>query len=356
MNKRTYIFIMDKIILTGGGTAGHITPNIALLPYLKDFEIHYVGQPNSMEEELIGREKNVIFHPLESVKLVRALTAKNLAVPFKLIKAKSKAKKLIDDIKPKVIFSKGGYASLPVMLAAKGIPLILHESDLSMGLANRLAVKKCRFACTSFSSTAENLPNGICTGAPLRQSIYDGKKEKAESICNLRGRKNLLVFGGSLGAAAVNEAVFSAVRELTEKFDVVHIVGKNNVFPIDCPRYFQLPFTNNIADFFDWADLCVSRGGANALFELVALKKPTLVVPLPKGNSRGDQVDNANYFKNLGCVRVLMQENLTSETLLSEVLELDKEKFALIENMRNVGGIDGTETIANLIKECAASS
>ncbi len=346
---------MEKIILTGGGTAGHITPNIALLPHLTEFEIHYIGQPNSMEEELMREQKGVIFHPLEAPKLVRSLTAKNLTVPFKLLKAKRGAKKLLDEIKPKVIFSKGGFVALPVMLAAKGIPLILHESDISMGLANKLVVKKCKYACTSFSSTAQSLPNGICTGAPLRGSLYEGKKEVAERISNLRGRKNLLVFGGSLGAAAVNEAVFSALPKLTESYDVVHIVGKNNVKPIDCPRYFQLPFTSNIADFFAWADLCVSRGGANALFELTALKKPTLVIPLPKGNSRGDQVDNAKYFRDMGCARVLLQEDLNPDSLVREVLELDRLKFALIQNMRNSGKSDGTAEIAKLIKECAAS-
>lgn len=346
---------MEKIILTGGGTAGHITPNIALLPHLNEFEIHYIGQPNSMEEELIREQKGVIFHPLEAPKLVRSLTPKNLSVPFKLLKAKRGAKKLLSEIQPKVIFSKGGFVALPVMLAAKGIPLILHESDLSMGLANRLVVKKCRFACTSFSSTAEQFPNGICTGAPLRSSLYDGNKEVAERICGLRGRKNLLIFGGSLGSAAVNEAVFAALPELTKTFDVVHIVGKNNEKQIDCPRYFQLPFTNGIADFFAWADLCVSRGGANALFELAALKKPTLVIPLPKENSRGDQVDNAKYFESKGCVRVLLQENLSSKTLTREVLELDRRKFDLLQNMRLTENIDGTAEIAKLIKECAAS-
>ena len=346
---------MEKIILTGGGTAGHITPNIALLPFLKEFEIHYVGQPDSMEQELIGKESGVIFHPLESVKLVRSASLGNLAVPFKLLKAKSEAKKLLSEIKPKVIFSKGGYVALPVMLAAKGIPLILHESDLSMGLANKLVVKKCRFACTSFASTAEQFPNGICTGSPLRQSVYNGKKGTAENICGLRGRKNLLVFGGSLGAAAVNEAVYKAVKNLTEHFDVVHIVGKKNVKTVDCPRYFQIPFTDKIADFFAWADLCVSRGGANALFELAALRKPTLVIPLPKGNSRGDQIDNAKYFEKAGCMRVLLQENLTPDSLLREILELDREKFTLTENMRSLSGVDGTAEIARLIKECASS-
>lgn len=345
---------MNKIVLTGGGTAGHITPNIALLPYLTEFEIHYVGGPGSMEEDLIGREREVIFHALKSVKLNRSCLVKNAAVPFKLISAVSRAKKLLNEIKPKVIFSKGGYAALPVMLAAKNIPLILHESDISMGLANKLAVKKCKYACASFSSAVENLDNGVCTGAPLRRGIYNGKKEIAENICGLRGRKNLLVFGGSLGAAAINEAVFSALPALTKSYDVVHIVGKNNERKIDCPRYFQLPFTSDIADFFAWADLCVSRGGANALFELAALGKPSLVIPLPKGNSRGDQVDNAEYFEKAGCFLVLPQDKLSAESLAQNVSELDRRSFSLKENMRRLEGIDGTKKIAELIKECAA--
>ncbi len=340
--------------MTGGGTAGHITPNIALLPFLKEFEIHYIGRAASMEEELLRAYPHVIFHAIPAVKLERRLTLKNLLIPFKLNSAKNAAAGILREIKPKVIFSKGGFVALPVMLAAKDIPVILHESDLTMGLANKMAVKKCRYACTSFSSTADKLKNGVCTGAPLRQTLYLGNKLRASVECKLSGRKNLLVFGGSLGSKAINEAVLGALPHLTKLYDVVHITGKNNSKTVSDPRYFSLPFTNNIADYFAWADLVVSRGGANALFELAALKKPALVIPLPKGGSRGDQIDNAEYFKNLGCCRVLPQQNLNPASLVENLALLDNDRFALIENMRNATGIDGTRKIAEMIKSLAA--
>ena len=350
---------MDTIVLTGGGTAGHIVPNIALAPLLKsNFELHYIGRPGSMEEELIKKDcPYIVFHPLECVKLERRLTLKNLAVPFRLLASKKKARTLLEKIKPSVIFSKGGFAALPVMLAAGKIPLILHESDYTMGLANRMAAGKCAYVCTSFADLSHKTKHGICTGAPLRKSIYDGNKRLAETESGLRGRENLLIMGGSSGAQAINKAVYAALDELVRQFNVVHITGKNHIVPASHPNYFQIPFTNRIGDYLAWADFCVTRGGANALFELVALSVPSLVIPLPKGVSRGDQVDNARYFERLGCVRVLPQHRLNDTNAVSplpDALErLRESRSTLRDACRTAQSIDGTKQIAELIKKTA---
>jgi len=357
---------MKTIVLTGGGTAGHVMPNLALVPFLeKDFELHYIGRPGSMEEELVKKNcPQVIFHPVECVKFARKFTLKNLAVPFSLLSSKNKAKKILAEILPSAIFSKGGFVALPVMLAAGKIPLVLHESDYTMGLSNRMGAKKCNCVCTSFADLAAKINNGVCTGAPLRPQIYRGDKRRAESESGLSGRQNLLVMGGSLGAASVNEAVYAELDALTRRFDVVHLTGKQNAAPLKVPHYYPIPFTNHIEDYLAWADCCVSRGGANALFELTALAIPTLVIPLPKGVSRGDQVDNARYFEKMGCVKVLEQKKLADEKhsngtkklpLCIALDELQANRAALRTACGQAMNIDGTEKIARIIKEAAGN-
>ena len=371
--------------MTGGGTAGHVMPNLALAPLLaKDFELHYIGRPGSMEEELVKKNcPYIVFHGLECVKLPRKFTLKNLAVPFKLLASKKKAKRILAEIRPKVIFSKGGFVALPVMLAAGGkIPVILHESDYTMGLSNRMGAKKCAHVCTSFSDLAAKIPGGICTGAPLRGQIYRGDKRRAELETGLIGRQNLLIMGGSLGAQAINEAVYAEFGELAKRFDVVHITGKqgaagergsageqgaehkSNAAPVKEPHYHPIPFAENIEDYLAWADYCITRGGANALFELCALCIPSLAIPLPKGVSRGDQIDNARYFERLGCVKVLEQNQITNYKLqitnyklqfpLCKALdELQKDAASLRSACKEAKNIDGTERIARLIQETA---
>ena len=330
-------------------------PNIALAPLLRtDFELHYIGRPDSIEEELLATHcPYITFHPLKCVKLARKFTLKNLAVPFGLLASNSRAKKLLTELQPAAIFSKGGFAALPVMLAAGKIPLILHESDYTMGLANRMAAKKCKVICTSFADLAMNVKRGICTGAPLRPSVYLGDKLLAEKESGLTGRENLLIMGGSLGARAINEAVYRNIHELCRRFNVVHITGKNNPTPVSHPNYFHLPFTNRIEDYLAWANFCLTRGGANALFELAALAIPSLVVPLPKAASRGDQIDNARYFERMGCVTVLPQSEL--ENLPSALDGLKEKRQALSSACKSIKNLDGTKIIADLIKKTAYS-
>lgn len=338
-----------KIILTGGGTAGHVMPNLALLPYLTAFdEIHYIGSVGGMEEGLIKpNAPDVIYHEIPCVKLKRQFTLSNLAIPVKLIKSINAAKKLIKQIAPDVIFSKGGFVGLPVTLAAKKTPVVLHESDLKLGLANKLALKKCDKLLTSFDIGGKK---AVCTGAPLRREIYSGDRLRALKVCGLTApRPYLLVTGGSLGAKAINDAVYSAMDELTARFNVIHITGKNNENGLKHAGYFQIGFTDRINDFFALSDFVLTRGGANTLFEIAALNKPALIVPLPKGASRGDQIDNAEYFASRGYARVLAQENMNAQTLLSSLSELKDSRTQIKNALSRATDIDGTVKIAKIL-------
>lgn len=324
---------MTTIVLTGGGTAGHVMPNIALLPFFDGCSVHYIGG-NGMEKQLISAHKNVTYHEIPCVKYERGIKLKNLLIPFKLIKSVFAAKKVLKEISPDVIFTKGGFVSLPVALAARKTPLITHESDMSLGLTNKLIAKKCRYVCTAFDVTADKLKNGVYTGAILRQEIYGGKRSSV--------RPTLLVMGGSLGSKAINDCLNECLNELTERYDVVHIVGKGNLSGTKMPHYRQMEFCSSMADLYASADLIISRGGSGSLFEIAALRKKALIIPLPKGASRGDQVENAEYFSSRSLVKVLPQNELTPKRLIDEVKKLASFKPSAMK-------VDGTADVARLI-------
>lgn len=344
-----------KIVLTGGGTAGHITPHLAIMPYLKkDFEFAYIGSKNSMEQNMM--EKLMPFYSIQTTKLKRKMDLSNLLIPFKLIKGVCQAKKLLKQIKPNIIFSKGGFVAVPVVIAGHmlKIPVITHESDLTLGLANKLIKNKCAYVCTSFDVTTKKLKNGIYTGSPIREQIFNGNKQNIYKKYNFDpSKKNVLFIGGSLGSAKINCTVFGTLDQLTKQYNVLHIVGKNNSKKdVKFPNYTQLEFINNVEDAFDFADVVITRGGANVLFELLAIKKPMLIIPLGKGESRGDQILNANYFKQKGYANVLMEEDLNSTTLLAQIKNTFKNSKTLINQM-NLSKTNGAKEIANLIKKNA---
>lgn len=345
---------IKKIVLTGGGTAGHVMPNLALLPYLKNTfdEIHYIGSDTGLERDILRAYPEVIFHALPSVKLVRSLSLKNLLIPIRLHKSVKAAKQLLDKIKPDLIFSKGGYVALPVCLSAKNYPLIMHESDLKLGLANKLSYKHCNRLLSSFC-LADGKYQAEQTGAPLRRELYFGDAAAAQRQFPFSGsfKPCLLVTGGSQGAAAINKAVYGALDELIKHYNILHIVGKKNTDGRKMPGYHQIGFTDRMPDLMAAADLVISRGGANTLFELVSLKKPALVIPLPKARSRGDQIDNAQYFERRGCVHMLLQENLTPQNLLAALSKLSIAAPELKRNMATEKAIDGTVKIYHILKQ-----
>lgn len=353
-----------KIVLTGGGTGGHVIPHLSLIPLLKNHfdKICYIGSVGGIEKQILQPYSNTIdYYELPACKLERDKSYKIFSLPFKLLSSVLKAKKLLKQISPQVVFSKGGYVSVPVCIAAKllHIPIVSHESDLTLGLANKIIYKTCNIFCTTFEKTAQNKAKAVFTGAPIRKELFSGSKEQAQkeiSSLNLNfnpNKQTLLIIGGSTGAKDLNEVVFGLVKDLTKKYNVVHIVGKGKQnLNVTAPNYYQLEFTPHIQHFLSLSDVVVSRAGSNAICELLALKKLMLLVPLPLKASRGDQIENANYFASLGVAKVLYQENLSASTLLSNLQKLENEKQLYFLNQQNpllTPMLNGSKNIVNQI-------
>lgn len=347
---------MATIILTGGGTAGHCMPHLALLPYLKnDFDkIFYIGSENGIEKEII-KNADIPYFSVPCAKLNRSFTLNNLSIPFKVLSGVIKAGKVIDKIKPDIIFSKGGYVSVPTVIAAKNrrIPIIAHESDYTVGLANKLTSKYCKKVLTSFPETAKTLKNGEFLGPPIRKTLFTANKSEALASFGFNGNKPIiLVAGGSLGAKAINSVIRAALPELLTKYDVIHICGKNNLVIGKTPKgYFQTEFINKMENAFAVADVCVTRAGSNTLFELMCLKKPCVLIPLPKGTSRGDQILNAQYFQKKGLVHVLSQDVLTSESLVFAVNSVYANRYNLLRSFQQNPINDASRQISRFIAD-----
>lgn len=354
---------MKRIILTGGGTAGHVTPNIALIPKLRDlgYDIQYIGSYNGIEKELI-EPFGIPYHGISSGKLRRYFSVQNFTDPFRVVKGFSEARKLIKDLKPDVIFSKGGFVSVPVVLAGKRckVPVIIHESDMTPGLANKIAIPSAVKVCCNFPETLDSLPKGkaVLTGSPIRQELLSGNKIAAMDMCGFTADKPvILVIGGSLGSVIVNNAVRKSLPRLLEKFQIIHLCGKGKTDDSlnDTKGYCQFEYIRDeLRDIFALADIVISRAGANAICELLALRKPNLLIPLSAKASRGDQILNARSFERQGFSMVIEEEDLTEETLVSSVLDLYENRGSYIDAMRNSDQQDSIDTIISLIEESSS--
>lgn len=357
-------FFMKRIILTGGGTAGHVTPNIALIPRLQElgYDIQYIGSYTGIEKELI-EAFHIPYHGISSGKLRRYFSLQNFTDPFRVLKGLGEAKKLVRELKPDVIFSKGGFVSVPVVLAGKRakVPVIIHESDMTPGLANKLAIPSATKVCCNFPETLENLPKekAILTGSPIRQELLSGNKIAAMEMCGFSADKPvILVIGGSLGSVAVNTAVRAALPELLEDFQVVHLCGKGKLDEslVNTKGYKQFEYVKNeLRDIFAMSTLVISRAGANAICELLALRKPNLLIPLSANASRGDQILNARSFERQGFSTVLEEEDVTKESLLDSIHKLYQDRTAYIDAMHNSGQQDSIRTIIQLIEDVSKS-
>lgn len=356
---------MRRIILTGGGTAGHVTPNIALIPELekRGFEIHYIGSKTGIEKELIGNF-DIPYYGISSGKLRRYFDVKNFTDPFRIIKGYSEAKNIIKQIKPDVIFSKGGFVTVPVVKAAsrKGIPCVLHESDISPGLANRLCIPSAKVVCANFPETIANLPENkaYLTGTPIRSELFSGNRLKGLDFCGFTANKPvILVIGGSLGSVRVNEAVRKILPELLDKYQVIHLCGKDKIDEglQGMEGYVQFEYIQKeLCDLLDAADLVISRAGANAICELLALHKPNILIPLSMEASRGDQILNAASFEKQGFSRVIREEELTSEKLLEAVKEVEENKEQYKAAMSASNQQDAVVKVADLIEKACEES
>lgn len=350
---------MKRIILTGGGTAGHVTPNIALLPRLKElqYDIHYIGSYNGIEKELI-EQFGIPYHGIATGKLRRYFSLQNFTDPFRVLKGMNEAKKLVKILKPDVIFSKGGFVSVPVVLSGKRcrVPVIIHESDMTPGLANKLSLSAATKVCCNFPETLELLPEGkaTLTGSPIRQELLSGDKFKAREFLGFTSDKPvILVVGGSLGAVAVNQAVRSILPELLKSYQVIHLCGRGKVDESlkGLEGYAQFEYIKEeLKDLFALTDIVISRAGANAICELLALHKPNLLIPLSANASRGDQILNARSFERQGFSIVLEEEALTDSTLLDAVSNLYEHREQYINAMKNSSQQNSIDTIIDLIE------
>ena len=314
---------VKTIVLTGGGTMGHISPNLAIIPSLfySFNKVCYIGEKTGLEREKIEKlnkdsteiNKKVEFYPITATKLDRVKWYKNFLLPFKLISGIIESRKVLKKLNPDVVFSKGGYVAVPVVIAAHmlKIPIVIHESDLSLGLANKLSRKKATTLCTTFAETADKYSNGVYTGSPVNPKIFMGDANKIKQTYKLKPNlKTILITGGSLGSSEINKQIEKILPSIATKYNILHLTGKNKRVKFSHQNYHQLEYTDDIGSFFKASDLVISRAGSNTIFELASLNKPMLLIPLPKNASRGDQIENANYFKRLGIAEVVDQENL----------------------------------------------
>lgn len=351
---------MKKIVMTGGGTAGHVTPNIALFDSLqKDgYEIHYIGSYEGIEKGLI-EDKKIPYYGISSGKFRRYRSWKNLTDPFRVLHGFFQARRLLGRIRPNVVFSKGGFVSVPVVMAAKTrhIPVIIHESDLTPGLANKLAMPSATKVCCNFPETLPYLPKekAVLTGSPIRQELLHGNKQAAKDFCGFTGDLPILmVMGGSIGSVYINNAIRGCIDTLLTKYQIIHLCGKGNIDESlkDKKGYAQFEYiSENLPDLFAAADLVVARAGANSICELLALHKPNILIPLSRNASRGDQILNANSFAKQGFSAVLEEEEVTSEKLMATIDDVMAHRSKYIDAMKNSGQMNAIETIMSLIEE-----
>lgn len=349
-----------RLVMTGGGTAGHVTPNIALIPELQEqgYEIHYIGSYHGIESQLIS-DLGIPYYGIASGKLRRYIDPKNLSDPFKVIKGLGQARHLLGKLKPDVIFSKGGFVAVPVVLAAKsrGIPCVIHESDMTPGLANKICIPCAHRVCTNFPETMKHLPadKAVLTGSPIRQELFQGNKEKGLAFCGFDDKKPVvLIIGGSLGAVAVNEAVRQILPQLLEEFQVIHLCGKGKLDQSlqKTKGYVQYEYIKEeLSDLMAAADIMISRAGANAICEILALRKPNILIPLSAEASRGDQILNAASFEKSGYSIVIQENDITNEKLWNAVQTAYQDREKYVKAMAKSQLNNSIEKIVGLIEE-----
>lgn len=350
---------MKRIVLTGGGTAGHVTPNIALIPKLKElgYEIHYIGSKDGIERKLI-EELGIPYYGISSGKLRRYFDIKNFTDPAKVIKGFFEARSILKKLKPNVVFSKGGFVTVPVVIAAKKcrIPAVIHESDLTPGLANRLCISSAAKVCANFPETLKYLPEekAVLTGSPIRKELFSGNKLAGLDFCGFTANKPvILVTGGSLGSVAVNDAVRNLLPTLLRDYQVIHLCGKDKVAPElnGKPGYVQFEYIKEeLSNLFAASDLIISRAGANTICEILAMRKPNILIPLSAASSRGDQILNAESFQSQGYSYVVKEEALSNETLLEAIQTVLSKKQEYIDAMNQSKQNNAIDTITSLLE------
>ncbi|MFA5960594.1 MAG: undecaprenyldiphospho-muramoylpentapeptide beta-N-acetylglucosaminyltransferase [Tatlockia sp.] len=349
------------IVFTGGGSAGHVTPNLALIEVLakEAWQIHYIGSEDGIEKNMLTALR-IPYHAVSSGKLRRYFSWQNFFDPLKILVGVGQSYRLMRKIKPDVVFSKGGFVAFPVVVGAwlNRIPVIAHESDLSPGLANRLCFPFVDKICVTFAGAKKHFKQQEkieITGTPIREALFAGSKEKGLALCGFSQEKPcLLVMGGSQGSAHLNAVVREALPELDKNYQVIHLCGKGRVDKTLSTRknYYQVEYASQeMADLFAASDLVVSRAGANSVYEILALSKPHVLIPLSMKASRGDQIQNANYFNKLGISLVVDDEALTAAQFLHAVSTVYEARDAIRAKIQALQIESATFKIIGLIKE-----
>ena len=350
---------MKKIVLTGGGSSGHVTPNIALLPELKKagYSISYIGSRNGIEKQLMEKE-GIDYYHISTGKLRRYFDIKNFTDMFRVADGFRQAVALMGKLKPDLVFSKGGFVSCPVVWAAwlRRVPVVIHESDMTPGLTNKLSMPFAKKVCYTFPESEKHLPadKGIRTGLPIREALLRGIASEGRRICNFTDTKPvILVIGGSLGSEKINSAVRSILELLLKEFQICHICGKGNVKPelAGIPGYIQFEYVNEEQPhIYAMADIAVSRAGATVLYELLALKKPNILIPLSKASSRGDQILNSQSFEKQGFSAVLPEEQLNGEKLRELIQRVFTHRSAYIQAMERHTSVSGVKAVIGVLE------
>lgn len=353
---------MKRIVLTGGGTAGHVTPNLALIPPLQKegWEVHYIGSEDGIERSLIEPIKGVVYHAIAAGKFRRYADVKNLTDPFRVVKGVGQSARLLKQINPDIVFAKGGFVSVPVVYGAalRHVPVLIHESDMTPGLANKLSVPFAKRLLCTFPEAAKLAgKKGCYAGTPLRPELFTGKREMGLKLFGLSSdRPVLMVVGGSSGAQSINRALRIALPSLLQCFQVLHVCGSGNLDLTfeGTPGYCQKEYlTSEMPHAYACADVLVSRAGSNTLSEILALNKPALLIPYPKAASRGDQILNAQSFAQRGLSQVLMQEDMTPDVLAKRVVDVYKGRGQLIDAMEREPSADGLKNVLGFIRKYA---
>jgi UDP-N-acetylglucosamine--N-acetylmuramyl-(pentapeptide) pyrophosphoryl-undecaprenol N-acetylglucosamine transferase len=351
---------MKKIVFTGGGSAGHVTPNLAIIPQLqaKGWEVEYIGSRNGIEREII-EQAELPYHGISTGKLRRYFAVENFKDPFRVMKGLWESIFILRKLKPDLVFSKGGFVAVPVVLASwvNRIPIIIHESDMTPGLANRISIPFATRVCVTFPETIQHFGSekAVHTGTPIRPQLFQGSVIRGRMLCDfVSTRPVLLVTGGSLGSEVLNRLVRTQLDELLKTFQIVHLCGKGKLDPALGNRmgYRQFEYLNEqLPDVLAMADVVVSRAGSNIIYELLALKKPQLLVPLPITSSRGDQIANARSFEKSGFSRVVEEEELTPDRLVEEVRHLYRDRERYKERMADSPLQNSVGQIVDLIEK-----
>lgn len=351
---------MKVIVLTGGGTGGHVTPSLALLPTLikEGYKPFYIGSKDGIEREIVNNYK-IPYYGISTGKLRRYLDIKNFTDAFRILKGIKDSIKILRNLKPDIIFSKGGFVSVPVVIAGKicKIPIVIHESDITPGLANKISIPLSTSVCVAFPETLKNIDinKGVLTGTPIRSELFIGSKLKGYKITGLIDNKPLiLMIGGSQGSKKLNLYLRNSLSKLLKSYNIVHICGKNNIdkdlMTLDGYKQFEY-ITNELPHIYSITDIIVSRAGANSIYEFLALRKPNLLIPLSKDVSRGDQILNANSFYKQGFSKVIEERNLTEEVFINEINDLFNNRNKYIENMKNSNFKNGIKEVITVIKK-----